>query len=337
MTINVSGDLLWHNTLFEAAKRDATNGSEMDFAPMLSSLKPFVERASIAVCHSEVPFAPEGGPYTGYPAFAAPPVAADGIKATGWDICTTASNHTLDQGFDGLVRTVDQHQQAGLTTVGSYRTAEEAAAPVIVTSPEGVKVAFISQTYGFNGAPPPEGKEWAVSTLNADSAIAKAREARAAGADIVAVHMHAGEEYTSAPTSQQREFATAVTGTGEVDFVFGQHAHVVQPIGRVNDRWVVYGTGNLIAESGPGKPYSYDGLMAEAEFTEQADGTFKATAMTWAPILITGRKTQPANRALLIPSELAAGHPLSDKLTESAARTRQIVNSLSVEGLTELQ
>ena len=34
----------------------------------------------------------------------------------GWDACTTASNHAVDQGFEGLVRTADLLEANGVRT-----------------------------------------------------------------------------------------------------------------------------------------------------------------------------------------------------------------------------
>ena len=48
----------------------------------------------------------------------------DGLIATGFDACSTASNHTLDQGAAGLTRTLDEFDAAGLVHDGSYRTSE---------------------------------------------------------------------------------------------------------------------------------------------------------------------------------------------------------------------
>ena len=336
-TINVSGDLLWHNSLWTSAARDArfTGEAEFDFAPQLASLEPYVSAADLAICHSEVPFAPAGGPYQNYPLFAAPQEAALGIRATGWDLCTTASNHTMDQGWEGLVRTVQVHRDAGILTAGSFATQEEAETPVIFTTDGGVRIAVISQTYGLNGLRKVQGREWSVQLLDADVAVAQARAAKAAGADIVAVHMHAGDEYSHEVNAQQAAFAEAVTAAPEVDLVFGQHAHVVQPITKVNGKWVVYGAGNLIAASGPAKPYTYDGYLAQFTFTEQEEGGFTATAAEYTPTFITPlRGGQPA-RVHLIPDALAAGTPLAEEMQRSAERTRTVVYSLGAEGLTE--
>ncbi len=99
-TINVSGDLLWHNSLWDSAALDAkaTGAPKFDFAPQLAALGPYVSKADLGICHSEVPFAPPDGPYKNYPMFAAPQEIAPALAATGWDLCTTASRSTGRQG-----------------------------------------------------------------------------------------------------------------------------------------------------------------------------------------------------------------------------------------------
>lgn len=337
VTINVSGDLLWHNSLWNSAEVDAKTTGEprFDFFPQLASLQAYVSAADLGICHSEVPFAEKDGPFRNYPLFAAPQEIAPAIKEVGWDLCTTASNHTMDAGWEGLVRTIEVHRSAGILTAGSYATEELAGTPVLYTTDSGVDVAVISQTYGLNGIPKAKGKEWSVELLDADLAVAQARLAREAGADIVAVHIHAGDEYSSTINEQQRAYAEAVTASPDVDFLFGQHAHVVQPIDRVNGKWVVYGAGNLIASSGPAQPRTYDGYLAQVTFTEQADGSFVASAAEYAPTMITKHSGSRPARVYLIPDEVKAGNPLADEMQASAARTRTTVYSLGVEGLTE--
>lgn len=97
------------------------------------------------------------------------------------------------------------------------------------------------------------------------------------------------------------------------------------------------GASNLIAASGPAKPYTYDGYLAQFTFTEQEEGGFTATATAaeYTPTFITPlRGGQPA-RVHLIPDALAAGTPLAEEMQRSAERTRTVVYSLGAEGLTE--
>jgi poly-gamma-glutamate synthesis protein (capsule biosynthesis protein) len=44
------------------------------------------------------------------------------IKATGYDVCTTASNHAVDQGFAGVRRTLDDLDRAKIAHAGTART-----------------------------------------------------------------------------------------------------------------------------------------------------------------------------------------------------------------------
>jgi hypothetical protein len=110
VTVVMNGDLLWHNTLWYGAHEDAVRkghrgADQYDFAPLLAGMKPVIAGADLAICHEEVPLAAKGGPYRNYPMFAAPPQVVPAISATGYDICTTSSNHSMDQGFAGI-RTV---------------------------------------------------------------------------------------------------------------------------------------------------------------------------------------------------------------------------------------
>ena len=202
------------------------------------------------MCHEEVPFAAPGAPLQSYPVFAAPPAIASWIGSMGWDVCTTASNHAVDQGYDGLVRTAGPARARRESAhVGTFRTLRERRTPVILTTDQGVRIAVVSGTYSLNGFPPPPGREWSVSMWDAPNLIAQARAAQRAGADIVIAKYHGGDEYSAMPNAQQVALARALTASPYVDVVVGEHAHVVQPITRVNGKWVVYGLGNAVAQS----------------------------------------------------------------------------------------
>src|SRR4051794_25383767 len=148
VTVVVNGYLLWHNTLWYGAREDAyrqgrRGRDDFDFAPLLAGIKPVARGADVAICHEEVPLAPRGGPYRNYPRFAAPPHVVAAIKATGYDVCTTSSNHSLDQGFTGLRRTLDQLDRAGIMHVGTYESARAARTPTLFTTRRGVRVAVV--------------------------------------------------------------------------------------------------------------------------------------------------------------------------------------------------
>jgi hypothetical protein len=334
VTVMMSGDLLWHDTVWESAHADAVSRAEhqrFDFDPMLASMKPLVESADLAICHEEVPFAPDDQHLSSYPVFAAPPEIPRWIASMGWDACTTDSNHSIDQGLPGLVRTATLLERAGVRHVGTFRTPAERRKPVILTTADGVKVGIVGGTYSLNGFSLPPDERWAVSMWNADNLIAQAKAAKEAGADIVLVQYHGGTEYSRFPNAQQVALVRRLTASPYVDLVFAEHAHVVQPITKVNGTWVVYGMGNMVAQSDPAYPRAYEGISVRFTFREQRHG-FRVVRATYIPTW--WNVYSPGHPIRVLRVDAALRHDVADRsrLLEARRMTRLAVNGLNPGG-----
>ncbi|WP_443076741.1 CapA family protein [Streptomyces sp. TRM 70361] len=275
-TVVATGDIIPYPSIIRQARLDA-GGDGHDFTRILAGVKPVVETADVALCHMETPYGDEDGPFTGYPLFRSPPELARALRATGYDSCSTASNHSLDDGFDGVRRTLDALDAAGVRHSGTARSAAEAARPARLEA-GGAEIAHLSYTYGTNGIPLPEDRPWAVGMLEADKVIADARAARRAGADVVLVSVHWGTEWQQAPDAEQNRLAKELTaartgGRKDIDLVIGTHNHVPQPYEKVNGTWVVYGLGDQVASFVPAdKRSGNEGSMARFTFTPQPAG-----------------------------------------------------------------
>jgi poly-gamma-glutamate capsule biosynthesis protein CapA/YwtB (metallophosphatase superfamily) len=217
---------------------------------MLAGIRSVVSRADLALCHMETVYGANGD-YTGYPTFKSPPEVAQALAATGYDGCSTASNHSLDDGSGGIRRTLDALDHVGVRHAGSARTEAEART-VTVLRAGSAKVAHLAYTYDTNGLPLPKGQPWAVDLMDEKKILADARAARKAGADVVVVSLHWGTEWQDEPDEQQVALARDLTaartgGRPDVDLILGTHAHVPQAYEKVNGTWVVYGMGDQIA------------------------------------------------------------------------------------------
>ena len=288
MSIAVTGDVLLHPPLVEQARAAAAGtGRGLDFAPMLRGQLPYLATADLAVCHLETPLAPVDGPFEGYPEFSVPPQILDALVTTGYDACTTASNHTMDQGFAGVVRTLDDLDAAGLAHDGSYRSAADADVPTVIAT-EHARIGLISVAYGLNTGPADE--PWMVSLLDPAAIIAEARRARAAGADVVVVAIHAGTEYETEPSSEQVAAAETLLADPSIDLVYGHHAHVVQPLKKVGGKWVIYGLGNMIASHETPIDATREGLLVRVTFSQDTAGAWTTSDVAWVPSLqnVTG-------------------------------------------------
>lgn len=282
-TVVASGDVLIHPPLVEQARADG--GGRLDFAPMLAGIRPVISAADLAICHLETPLAPPEGPYAGYPSFDVPPQIATALVETGYDTCSTASNHTLDQGRAGVARTLDTLDAAGLHHTGSARSAAEAARPLLLDV-AGVAVAQLSFAYGFNGIRRPAATPWLVNQTSAPDVLAAARAARVAGAQVVIVSLHWGREYQAEPTAQQRALAAALLADPSIDLIIGHHVHVVQPFERIDGKWVAYGLGNLVARHDPPDGATQEGVIARFTFSRDGSGHWSVSRAEYLPTLV---------------------------------------------------
>jgi poly-gamma-glutamate synthesis protein (capsule biosynthesis protein) len=240
LTVEVNGDILVHAPVWQQALLDGHG--RYDFAPMLREIKPYVRSADLAICHVETPMSPR--PPQGYPVFNTPTQLAQAIKQTGWRICDTASNHSVDQGQYGIDQTGLALSRAGVLHTGSFSSPAAQNSTLIVTV-KGVKVAFLAYTEMTNGIPLPH--PWSVNIASVDAVRHAARVARRRGAQVVIVNFHWGTEFQAQPSAFQLATAQALAADPDITAIVGQHVHVVQPITRVDGKLVVFGEGQLLS------------------------------------------------------------------------------------------
>jgi poly-gamma-glutamate capsule biosynthesis protein CapA/YwtB (metallophosphatase superfamily) len=290
-TVVATGDVLVHQdrSLTEGAARAGGPG-DYDFSGVLAPVAPVIGAADLAICHLETPVAPPEGPFRGYPAFVVQPQIVDALAGAGYDVCSTASNHSLDDGLDGLVRTLDTLDAAGVAGTGTFRTEQDSRTPRLLDV-AGVRVGHIAWTYGLNGIPPPAGREWSVNVFDAERAdvtgmLEDAARARRAGAEVVIASLHCCAEYDHEPSAAQVAVAEALAASPDVDLVLGHHAHVVQPIELVDGTWVAYGLGNHIAQHSTRGYATEDSVIARFTFTRDDDGRVGVTLAEAVPTRI---------------------------------------------------
>ncbi|MGV9249882.1 CapA family protein [Streptomyces sp. NPDC003697] len=298
-TLVATGDVIPDDSVLERASHDARSatgpaGAGHDFGPMLAGVRPLVSRADVALCHMETAYGAQGA-YSGAPLYKSPPEVARALAATGYDGCSTASEHTLDDGAAGIRRTLDALDRAGVRHAGSARTEAEAGRVTLLRAGR-ARLAHLSYGYGSN-RPLPPGQPWAVDLIDEARIVADARAARRAGADVVVVSLHWGTDRQEAPDQQQLALARRLTasrtdGRPDVDLLLGTHVHVPQAYEKVNGTWVVYGMGDQIAgqlTDGRGTPDPRGNQSTLARFTfappARPGGRWEVTRAEFVPLV----------------------------------------------------
>ena len=319
-TIEASGDLLIHSPVWERAL--ALGGSDYDFAPLFDAIQPYVAGADLALCHIETPMTP--APPASYPIFNTPPELARGIEATGWDACDTASNHSLDQAQTGIDETGKALDRVGVDHTGSFPSAAAQRKPVIVDV-HGVRVALLAYTTDTNGIPAPH--PWSVNIASRARVLADAGRARRLGAEAVIVNLHWGgeivPEYQSQPSPAQLDLVKKLTASGLITAIVGQGPHAVQPIERINHKFVVFSEGNLISNQSPeaGLPESsQDGLIALLDCVAKS-GKVEVRGVRYVPVFVN----PPDYRVLPVGDALKGGEGDPTLLRGSYQRTVSVV------------
>ncbi len=326
-TLLAAGDVLLHNA-FWAQGASAARGAGhagYDFAPLFASVRPDVSAADLAICHLETPVGLPDGPWSSYPVFNVPPQVVKAVVSAGFDRCDTASNHSLDQGEQGIDRTLAALDAAGLGHTGSARTPAEATR-VTPFPVRGVRVSHLAYTYGLNGMPVPPGRSWLVNRIDVPRILADAHRARQAGAEVVVVSLHWGTEYRHDPDPSQIAQAKALLASPDVDLLLGCHAHVVQPMESLHGKWVVYGMGNEVAWQNRATD-THDGLMVSFTFRETSPGHFRAVTVRAIPTFmrLDGGPAQLLDIPRLLRADVHGA--LLEQLRASWARTRATVLS----------
>ena len=326
ISIAMSGDTLIHSQVWKAAAANTPDGVGFDFTPMFAEIAPLVSSADLAICHMETPLVTIGNQPTTNPLYSAPTEIVWALKGAGYDRCSTASNHTFDQGVAGIEATVAEFEAVGMGQSGMARTPDEIEPKIFDV--KGVKISHLAYTYGFNDIKPPNGETWRSALIDPERIIADARKAREMGANVVLVSIHWGKEGRTDLSELQTSTADAVTASGLVDLIIGHAAHVVQPIQQVNGKWVVFGLSNLISylpttDAFPAN--TQDGMIVTTTLTVNPDGSVQVSAPVAHPTWVDKKNGVIVRDVLADVGRTDLPTGVAEQLAVSLERTRSVV------------
>lgn len=256
--IQFAGDIFLHQGPMDAAR---TGERTYDFRPFFTYIKPFID-GDLAIANMEVPVDAHGGNHqlASFPLFNSPFEILDGLQYAGFNHLISANNHSFDQGFEGLLNTVNSFERAGIAHTGMNTNWDDFNTPTIINL-NGIQVGILSYTDSVNG------EEWRVPEASRAYAVRRFRshtlddipqitqdisDLRDAGAELVIVALHWGAEYGDEPTEMQRLIARSVVDAG-ADVIMGKHSHTVHPVewhyrGDGSRGFIMYSLGNFLAD-----------------------------------------------------------------------------------------
>lgn len=265
ITVSGAGDLMFFEWQLERSYDETSE--KFDFSDGFSYMTKYLENSDFVIGNLETTFAgKDKGKHTdlyGYGAnvaemnFNTPEAAAEAIAAAGFDAVSTANEHALDSGTDGLINTYDTAVSAGLSVVGTKKTAGDQS--YIITKKNGLNIGVAAYTAKLPKTD--ESNAALINTVDASSeeslAVMSAdiSAMRDKGAEAVIVMVHFGENYAGVPDDAQKTIAHKLIEAG-ADVVFGSHPHTLQPLevypvteadGTQRKGVIIYSMGNFLS------------------------------------------------------------------------------------------
>ena len=249
LSLIMVGDGLIHSSVYNDAYKDG----KYDFTNQISLIKPIVKNYDLAFYNQETIL---GGTEIGlsdYPTFNTPQEFGDAMLDAGFNLVNLASNHTMDRGEKAIQKSCEYWKNKDALSAGSYCSKEDSE-KIVIKEKNGIKYTMLAYTYGTNGIPVPEGKEYLVNLYSDEKAKADIEKVRDK-VDLLLVSMHWGTEYQTTPTEEQKREAQYLASLG-VDIIIGTHPHVVEPVTYIDDTLVIYSLGNFISAQSTNNDYN---------------------------------------------------------------------------------
>lgn len=145
--ITFLGDITCDRPLLNASRK---NGSEYDFSRVFEAVKDLLEESDYVIGNFETVCSGSDNNYNNeYLLYNSPEQLVLDMKKSGIDCVTTANNHCLDQGINGLKRTIEVLEKYGVDHTGTFLN-EKNRNDLKVINIGGIKLVILSYTYSTN-------------------------------------------------------------------------------------------------------------------------------------------------------------------------------------------
>jgi poly-gamma-glutamate synthesis protein (capsule biosynthesis protein) len=336
-TLCFVGDLMCHSTQFKYAKVGADT---FDFTGVYKEVKQYLSSADLTVGNLETVIAGENKGYSGYPYFNAPDDYIYALIDAGFDLLITANNHALDQGWEGVKKTIEVIDENKINRTGTFLSQQDRDS-IRIYQMNSIKVAILAYSENTNGLPIPKGKDFVINLIDEELIKRDIDKARELNVDIVLVHLHYGPEYNREPSDYQKQIVQKIIELG-ADIIIGGHPHVVQPVNfyKTNDTkldsgFVAYSMGNFI--SNQRWRYSDAGVILNIEISKNIlTDSIYISEVSYLPTWVFRGQTERGREYIILPSHNSDDSTYAyltkqdQKLIQEAfSDTKEIINKYS--------
>ena len=168
--MSIAGDYIIYSSIYKGAN-ELAGGNGYNFKPMVKNLKQFTSKCDVNYYNQETTLGGTEMGLSDYPLFVSPQEAGDAMVDLGYNLVSTATNHSMDGGEEGILNSCKywdkQRKEHNVYMMGTYDSQADRDA-VNVLECNDIKYTMLDYTYGTNGIPVPDGKEYMVNVWPID-------------------------------------------------------------------------------------------------------------------------------------------------------------------------
>jgi len=315
--ISAVGDLMVHQGNLDNAYIPKTG--TYNFDGFLEYVKPYLMKSDLTIGNFETVTAGPISGYTSYPSFNTPDSMLTALSGAGFDVLSTANNHCLDRGINGLVSTIQKIEANKMTNVGSSVDGKNKYTTKEIN---GIKVSILAYACAFNGNDARLSVNQKTKNLSPiiEAQIKSDIEAvKTKGTDAVIVIMHWGGEYQREPNATQVSLSKKILSWG-ADIILGSHPHLIQKseITKIDgkNKFVIYSMGNFISgfrrsdkAKRPNKVFTEDGVIVQLKIEKDPKGGVIIKSADYIPTWVdkSNVNNRPVFKIVPIPSANITG------------------------------
>ena len=293
LTISFTGDC----TLGDDETFSSTNslGSFYDsYGPeyFFQNVKDIFAEDDLTFVNLEGPFTDQGVRAAKEYAFRGKPEYTQILTNGNVDVVTLANNHSEDYGEVSLTDTEKYLEEAGIDYCLERK--------YVMKEINGVNVALLGIHALFDGM------------TCVDRLQETIDEARSAGAQIVIVAFHWGDELSTTPSEVQQQLGHTAIDLG-ADLVVGHHPHVLQGIEEYQGKYIVYSLANFCF-GGNTNPRELDTMIFQMTFLLSQSGKLTDTTINIIPC--SSSSAQGWNNYQPTPATGSEAKRIIDKINE---------------------
>ncbi|MDF2941294.1 MAG: lipoprotein [Herbinix sp.] len=251
--ISAAGDVTLSSDIKQSASVNffSVYNKQKNNAYFFKNVKSIFEKDDMTIVNFEGTLSNRGSRVEKQWAFRGKPSYIDILKKGSIEAVAFANNHVKDYGQISYTDTINSFKKANIV----YSSYSE----IGIYEVKGIKIGMISI------------QETSVAKVDYVATLRKAlKTMKEKKPDLLIVSFHWGIERTSNATKAQTDLSRIAIDEGGADLVLGHHPHVLQPIEKYKNAYIVYSLGNFCF-GGNTNPPDKDTMIYQQTFTFHND------------------------------------------------------------------